>query len=215
MCTKGAGTCLCGGCKAYFCRKHFNDHHAILLNELDGYVEECNILQDQINKTDPHNIILLQIDEWQCAMIDKVKQVAEQARQQIKVPSPKRAEFKTRFKEFSNKIGLLKETEDFVEDDLLRLKEMIHTLKQDLKELDESPSIELYVEQNEQIAWNRLIYIKEKSTAVKNKPEQQQATGELVNKFICRNIHNFIFYHKEKNFGVSLQCRSSSVSRII
>ncbi|CAF1490375.1 unnamed protein product [Rotaria sordida] len=184
MCTKGAGTCLCAGCKKYFCRKHFNDHHAILVNELEGYVEEINILQDEINRTDPHNGILLQIDEWERTMVEKVTQVAERLRQQIKNPSPKRVEIISKFTEFRTKLRQLKETDDFVEDDLSRLKETIDKFKQDSKELDEILSIKLHIEQTEQIAWDRFIYVEEKSTAAENKQEQQQTTEKNLLEFL-------------------------------
>ncbi|CAF1254542.1 unnamed protein product [Adineta steineri] len=126
-------------------------------------------------------------------------QVAEQVRKQIKVPSLKRAEILTRFIEFRDKLGHLKETEDFIEDDLSRAKEAIDKFKQDLKELDESPSLELYMEQNTPIAWDRLIYVKEIPAAVENKQEQQQATSELIKKFICRDTAHVIFRDTEKN----------------
>jgi DNA repair exonuclease SbcCD ATPase subunit len=197
MCTKRAGTCLCAGCKAHFCRKHFNDHHEQLLKELDGYVEERNTLQDQINKADPHNAILLQIDEWKKTMIEKVTQVAEQARNQVTVPSTKRADIATKLKELSDKLSYLKETEDFVEDDLKQLKEMTDKLRQDIEKATELPSLELHIDESEQINWNRLIYVKEKPATTENEQNQQQTTGELINKFICLDIYIFIFNHEK------------------
>jgi chromosome segregation ATPase len=189
MCSKGSATCFCTGCKAYFCRKHFNEHHTKLVHELDGYVEERNTLQGQINKIDSCDAILLQIDEWQQTMVERVIQAAEQVRQKINVSSAKRAEITIRFKEFSHKLGYLKETEDFVEDDLTEVKDMTDKIKQDLEKLIELPSFELHIEENEKIAWDRLIYLKEKPASIENKQNQQQTTGELINKFICVSIH--------------------------
>ncbi|CAF1269168.1 unnamed protein product [Adineta steineri] len=172
----------------------------MLLNELDGYVEARNDLQDQLNKTDSRTTMLLQIDEWQRATLEKVIQTADQARQQVKkLLSSDREEIERRFREFSSKLNHLKETEDFVEDELTQLKELVHIFKQDLKQLSESPSVELHIEQSDQIFWNRLIYVKDHSTATItttttwSEQDEQQAIGELINNFICTNNLHFSY----------------------
>jgi hypothetical protein len=66
---------------------------------------------------------------------------------------------------------------------------MTDKIKQDLEKLIELPSFELHIEENEKIAWDRLIYLKEKPASIENKQNQQQTTGELINKFICVSIH--------------------------
>ncbi|CAF3550499.1 unnamed protein product [Rotaria sp. Silwood1] len=185
MCEKTPGTCLCAGCNAHFCRKHFNDHHAKLLNELDEYIEQRNTLHDQIDKIDQRgelcNTILLQIDEWQKATIEKVTQRAERIREQIvNLLSPNKVEITSRLKKLSDKLIHLKETEDFLEIDLTQVEEMINALKQDCKRLSELPLVELHVEQNDQTVWDRLIYVEEKIATSGNKHDEQLAVGEAI-----------------------------------
>ena len=50
VCPKGAGTCYCPGCKAYFCGKDFVAHRAMLVNGLDELTADRNELQENINK---------------------------------------------------------------------------------------------------------------------------------------------------------------------
>ncbi|UJR32418.1 hypothetical protein I4U23_019880 [Adineta vaga] len=183
--TKRSGTCLCAGCKSYFCRRHFKEHHNGLLNELNIYIEERNSLQEQISRIDLRDDssknVLLQIDEWQRTMIDKVMQVAEQARQQVKLLCPKRAELTLKLAQFSNRIVHLKETEDLVEDDLKQLKETVQELKQELKLITEPMAVELSVEQSEHIAWDSLISVKKKPvTTNRNRQYISQSNGKNV-----------------------------------
>lgn len=195
MCKKGRGTCLCNGCKACFCRKHFKDHQAKLLDELDKCIGDRDNLQEKINKADHHDGFvsptLLQIDEWERLTIEKVTQVADQTRLQLtSLLISKRLDIATKFRKVSDELGQLKETEDFVEHDLVRLKEMICEIKQDCEHLAETSSIELHVEQSDQIDWSRLIYVAEKSAHSENNQDQQQTASEFTRKFIYENTRN-------------------------
>ena len=43
VCPKGAGTCYCPGCSAYFCNKDFRAHRAMLVNGLEELKEDQQI----------------------------------------------------------------------------------------------------------------------------------------------------------------------------
>ena len=183
-CEKGVGICFCTGCKKYFCKKDFNNHREILNNELYGFIEDRNTLQEKLNKAtqpkDIHSPLLLQIDEWQKATIENVKQAAEQARQHVmQILSSKKIKIISEFEKFSQDLIDLKETEDFVEPDLRRLRQTINQLDQDLKQLTEPPAIELHVEESEKVAWNRLIYVTDK-TNYSATYRQQLEIGEFL-----------------------------------
>jgi chromosome segregation ATPase len=186
MCEKGTGKYFCIGCEEYFCKKDFHNHREILNNELDGFVEDRNTLQEKIAKaTQQKNILsplLLQIDDWQKKMIENVKQAAEQARQHvIRMLNSKQIEINSKFEKFSQELINLKETEDFVEPDLKRLKQTINQLNQDLKHLAQPPEIELHVEESQSVAWDRLIYVVEKTkTNYYTKQRQQPEIGEFI-----------------------------------
>ncbi len=184
MCEKGAGAYFCTGCKAYFCMKDLKNHHGQLVNELDILVEDRNTLQEKLNKVtrqnDSPSPILSQIDEWQRATIEKVKQAANQARQQVtRILDFKHSEIAASFEKFSKELVHLKETEDFYHDDLTRLQQMLLVLNEDLKQLAQPSTIVLHTEQTNQLVWNHLIYVEQKSADATNKPRERQATGEF------------------------------------
>ena len=165
--------------------KDFRTHREGLHTEMDGVVEERNKLQDEINETAQHNDqcspLIAQINEWQEITIEKVKQVAEQARQQVtQLLNSKRVKMTTEFQTFSQELAHLKETENFVEHDLTRLKQMIQQFHQDLKQSIQPTTIELHTEQGDGIDWNRLIYVEEKRARAKNQQQQAQATRKLI-----------------------------------
>jgi chromosome segregation ATPase len=199
MCEKGSGAYFCTGCKAYFCMKDLKNHHAQLLNELDVLVEDRNALHQKLSKdTKPNNSsspLLAQIDEWQRATMEKVKQAADEARQQVtKILNSERSEITTKFENFSKELIRLKETEDFVHDDLTRLQQMIRQLNQDLKQLAQPPTIVLHTEQTNQVVWNCLIYVEQKSINTE-KQTQQQIKGRFIHSLLRQYFENSTFHH--------------------
>src|SRR5271163_3532707 len=86
VCNKELGPMHCTGCDRYFCRKDFKIHNEEMSTEMDKIIKECNRLQDEIangiQHNDQQNPLIEQIDKWQKNTIEKVKQVAAQARQQ-------------------------------------------------------------------------------------------------------------------------------------
>jgi uncharacterized protein (DUF3084 family) len=195
-CEKASGTCLCAGCNKYYCRKDFNNHRETLLNEVEVICGDRNDLQDKINKAtqnkDSHSPLLARIDEWQGTTIEKVKQVAEQARNEAKrLLDSKRTEITSQFEKFSKELVQIKETEDFVEQDLVRLKQTVHQLNQSLKELAQPSTIELHTEQSDRIEWNCLIYVEAKVSTIKNQGRRPQGTGKYTSIF---RIHFLKFY---------------------
>ncbi len=141
----------------------------MLFNNMDGLIEGRNDLQEKINKASQNknarSPLYAQIDEWQRTTIEKVMAAAEQARQQItKILNSKRIEITTQFETLSQELIQRKESENFVEYDIARLKQKIQQLNQDLNSLIQPPAIELHTEQSDQIAWDNLIYVENKST---------------------------------------------------
>jgi chromosome segregation ATPase len=180
VCEKGKGAYFCIGCKKHFCKKDFQNHREILTNELDRFVEDRNALQETITKAtqqkDISSPLFSQIDQWQKITIEKVKQTADQARQNVRqILHSKRAEITSNFEKFSKELIQLKETEDFAEQDLKRLKQTIDQLTQGVKKLAQPSEIELHVDESQEIEWNRLIYVVDNTNYVAN---QQQRTGK-------------------------------------
>jgi uncharacterized phage infection (PIP) family protein YhgE len=190
-CEKQAGPMYCTGCDAYFCTKDFRTHREGIVTEMDGIVEERNQLQDKINKAaqrnDQRSPLITKINEWQETTIEKVKQVAAQAREQVvRLLTSKRAKITTDFQAFSQELADLKETENFVEHDLTRLKQMIEQFHHDLKQSVQPTTIELHTEQSDGIDWNRVIYVEEKRAYARNQQRQPQARGKFNRYLLLR-----------------------------
>lgn len=189
MCPKGAGTYFCTGCNVYFCKKDFQSHRQTLGNELDGCIEDRNILQEKIAASTEqrglYNPLLLQINEWEVATIEKVKQAAERVRQDVmQLLKSKREEITSAFDKLSKELIELKETEDFAEQDLKRFRETLNRFNADLKKLTEQTSIELHMEESQKVAWNRLIYFKDETNLADGRKDEKPRGG----KFACLHM---------------------------
>jgi hypothetical protein len=194
-CKKDTGAMHCIVCDAYFCAKDFRTHRGELFTEMDGVVEERNQLQDEINKAAQpsvqHSPLIAKINEWQETTIEKVKQVAAKARQQVvELLNCKRVKIATEFQIFSQELADLKETENFVEHDLTRLKQMIEQFHYDLKQSVQQTNIELHTEQSDGIDWNQVIYVEEERARAVNQQRQPQTRGKPVCYFILRNYEH-------------------------
>ena len=153
---------------------------------MDAVVAHRNNLMDRIKKatqhTDSHSPLLAQIDDWEDMMIEKVRIVAENTRQQVtQLLNSKWMKISDDFKKFSQELTNLKETENFVEDDLTRLKSMIHEFNYELKHLTKPVMVELHTELSDKILWNQLIYAEERSTHIRTQQRQQQGKGKMIN----------------------------------
>jgi vacuolar-type H+-ATPase subunit E/Vma4 len=159
-----------------------------MANQLEGFIGDRNGLQYQITEaTKEENFdspLLVEIEDWQSKTIEKVKRVAEQAKKQvIKLLNSKKTEIKSEFEKFSQELIQLKENEDLLENDLEYLKQTVGELNQKLKELSKQPGIELCKEQSDQIEWDTLIYIREK-TSFTLKPLHPKPLSKFIIEFI-------------------------------
>jgi len=199
VCPKGAGTCFCPGCKTYFCDDDFKDHRATLFNKLIGLTGDRDALQDKIStansKKQFDSSLLSRIDEWQKDTIKKVEQVADQARQHVvEIMNSKRDEMTSQFQAMSQELAKLTETKGVVEQDLIRLKQQIDQLNNDLEQLCKPLVIELNVKQSEDIVWDRMIYLKEKSGVTTYQRRRPQPKGEHLNRFCSEFFKHRLFY---------------------
>ena len=183
MCQKNAGTCCCPGCNAYFCDDDFGNHRKMLTDELDGIIAERNELAEKFKRVTllekRDNSLLSQIDEWQETIIEKVKKVAEQARQQVlNVVNFQQGEVSKQFQTISQELKQLKDTKGAVEQSLTRLKQQINELNEDLDKISQSSTIELNTKQSDHIVWDRMIYVEEKSAPTSNQPHRSSGKGK-------------------------------------
>ena len=194
VCPKGAGTCFCPGCKSYFCDNDFISHRGMLVNGLDEITIERNELQEKINKTKSQKqsgtSILSRIDEWEEITIEKVKQAAEQVRQQVlKMMNSRKEEIMKEFQSLSQELEQLRETRAVLEQDLTRFKQQIARINIDLSQLSQLPAIELNTKQSDQIVWNRMIYVVENKS---KSSDDLQLRSSLKGEDLNRLYHNYL-----------------------
>jgi chromosome segregation ATPase len=157
---------------------------------MDVLVEERNNLQEKINKAtkqnDSCNPLIEQINAWEKITMEKVQLAAQHAREQaIQLLNSKCMKITDEFKSFSAKLTDLKETENYVEHDLSRLKQMIHQFQQDLRKLDQPVTIELNTKVSDGIKWNQVIYVQEKPINA----ERQQPPPRVIGKFLTSYLN--------------------------
>ncbi len=168
-CQKGAGMCNCTGCKAFFCVKHFTDHRQELMDRFDNDVGvELNKLLEQIGSLNPSSTFCVdcfcQVDLWEMETIEKVHKAAAEVRRQLTVlTTQKQNKLTDKFNALKEEIHQRRGDEDFVEQDIKRLKEEIDQIQQSLKELTQPNKTKTFVIQKNEIDWNRLIYAEETS----------------------------------------------------
>jgi uncharacterized UBP type Zn finger protein len=84
---KGVGIFKCEGCAQGFCRKHVIEHRDTLSHQLDEIVLEHDTLQqtivEHLDKQNHHHPAIEQIDKWERDAIEKIRQTAAEARQQV------------------------------------------------------------------------------------------------------------------------------------
>lgn len=135
-CNKAKGIYKCEGCSQSFCPKHSIDHR----NELNKQLEEIAVTHDlvqhslnqQIEDAQQHPF-LKKIDQWEKESIVKVRQVAEEARNEVlKGATQHTTQVKQKLRLLSNELIHGREENDFSEIDLRQWTQKIEELKRKL-----------------------------------------------------------------------------------
>ncbi|CAM4777608.1 unnamed protein product [Rotaria magnacalcarata] len=206
-CSTNVGTCNCAGCKDYFCTKHFITHRKELQTSLEQIIDTPNRLIKQFNEND-HSIslktaLLNQIDQWQNEIIQKVHQTADNIRQQVtQVLNSQREETKKKFQELVDELQKRREEDDFVEDDLVRLKNRAHQLQQELEQLQQHSDLGLHIEKSDGVDWAHLIYIESKSTDNKKRKNLQVKSDTKT--------HQGFDDHAQSTYSLKTKCGTHS-----
>ena len=160
----------------------------MLVNGLDKLIASRNELQEKINNANLDNrsdiSILSQIDTWEQETIQKVQHAADKVRKEALVLiKSKQEEIKNQFQTLSKELANMQKTEVVLEQDLTKLEREIARINDDLKQSSQLPTIKLTMNQSEQIAWNRMIYVEQNP---RNTSSQQEQQSELLGKHLDR-----------------------------
>ncbi len=136
MCQKEKSIFTCDGCSNKFCKEDLAQHLQNLGKELDeienDYDEFTQKLKDKKSDAENHSLIE-EIDKWEDESINKIKQTAEECRQQI-INSTKTSivEMEKQFNDFAQKLKEVRKENDFNDTDVNRFKENLSKLQEEL-----------------------------------------------------------------------------------
>jgi hypothetical protein len=83
-CDKNIGQFKCEGCSQRFCIKHVVEHRQILNQQLEEIILEHKALQQAANENkNPSQFLIASIEQWEQKSIEKIRQMAKEARQKV------------------------------------------------------------------------------------------------------------------------------------
>ncbi len=124
--------------------------------------------------------LLSRIDRWERTTINKINRAAERARQQInQLVNSQTETLKEQFETLSKEVRRRRKDEDFAEDDVKHLRERINQLQQTLEQLTRADNTNVTIMENDQIDWNRIIYLVETTEPSESTNEQFRQEASL------------------------------------
>ncbi|CAF4570813.1 unnamed protein product, partial [Rotaria magnacalcarata] len=103
-----------------------------------------------------------QIDQWKKITINKVEKAAERARHElIEMIDKRRTTATKQLEDVTNEIRRHREEENFLEDDIVRLRTKLNEIQKVLEQFTRKDTKRIIIATNDEIDWNRIIYIAE------------------------------------------------------
>lgn len=167
VCQKEGGICDCVRCKAFFCAKGFMNYRQMLSGEFEKLIENVNQVHEEMSNrkeiTQLQTSFLSQINQWEIITTQKVRYAAERTRcQAIQLTADKKRDVVNKLDNVIKQLRAFQEMNNFVEDDLVYLKDEINKLGKQFRDITEPPSLKLHEEQSEQIDWTSIIHVTDK-----------------------------------------------------
>ncbi|CAF1317798.1 unnamed protein product [Rotaria sp. Silwood1] len=131
LCNKSGGILVCDGCQQAFCGKHVSEHRQYLAGQLDGIMQEHDILQQELTQPSlKKNPLLKKIDKWEKDSIAKIQVAAETARKTLQelLEQSKEKLLKT-CSDIRENLRASHEADDFSETDLIQWKKQLKELQ--------------------------------------------------------------------------------------
>ncbi|CAF2762419.1 unnamed protein product [Rotaria sp. Silwood2] len=167
ICNKSLARCFCIGCKKYFCPKDFKEHEQQVSMKFDNeIVRSHDELLNQIQKLEKSNCfssdLFDQIERWKQSTIKKVEKAADRAHHKlIELIDKQRTKLTKQLEPITKEIHCRWEEKKFLENDIDRLRKKIEEIQRKLEQLIQKDTTKTIIIDNNQIDWNRLIYIRE------------------------------------------------------
>jgi hypothetical protein len=185
-CNKGGGILICDGCQQPFCGKHVNEHRQELANQLDGIMQEHDLLQQELGKSSDEQSLLQDIKKWEEESITKIRVAAEAARADLRQFIVKSKEQLSKAcQDIARDLRSSREADDFSETDLNRWMEQLKVLQ---RETTSPSSIRLCEDKHSTIP---LITIKHLDSANK-KPSKSTEFSTVKNLSASSSLDRFL-----------------------
>lgn len=140
-CGKEKATLKCGGCLQDFCYNHSTEHRNELsqqLNEVETSRDLFRQMLTEQTREPKKQILIQQIDQWECDSIMKIRQTADKVREMfLRHTTAHVTQIETKLNNLTNRLRESREENDFFETDLSQWKEeLIQMTEQLTKPLD-------------------------------------------------------------------------------
>ncbi|CAF0788396.1 unnamed protein product [Didymodactylos carnosus] len=135
---KTSGIFTCSGCQMLFCPKHSNEHRQELAKELDNVIYKHDSLKQQLTMETSAtpaggHPLLRQIQQWEQESIEKIRMIAQKARDEVdRLVNKNKEDILKQFHLITTQLQHARQEDDFVETDLDRWMKQLHKLKSDL-----------------------------------------------------------------------------------
>ncbi|CAF3968028.1 unnamed protein product, partial [Rotaria sp. Silwood1] len=182
----------------YSCRNDFKEHEQQLSIRFDDEIRRSHDeLRDLIQKLEKSNYLSLpvfdQIEQWKQTTINKMKKAADKAQHELtQLIENRKITIIEQLEPITKEIRSLQGEEDnIVETDIDRLQKKINDMRQKLEEFTQKDTNKNIIVNDDQIDWNRLIYVRQE--------EQQSCKYFELNTYEKRNAlinQSSIFFHQ-------------------
>jgi hypothetical protein len=170
-CSKSGGIMICDGCQQTFCGKHVIEHRQKLANQLDGIMQEHDLLQQELGQSSIDNFLLKQINKWEKESIRKIQLAAEAARADlVETLDRSKKQLSKACHDIAVNLRTSREADDFSENDLDRWMKQLKALKM---EVTSPPSIKLIEDEHGVIP---LIAIKKSRFTEKTSAKEKESS---------------------------------------
>jgi hypothetical protein len=129
-CNKNGGILICDGCQKTFCGIHVIEHRQELAHQLDGIMQEHDLLQQEFTRLSDEHVLLENIDKWEQESITKIKVAAKTARADLQqVVENSKEQFSKACYDIAANLRSSRQADDFSEHDLSRWMQQLKEIK--------------------------------------------------------------------------------------
>jgi len=130
VCNKGGIVMLCDRCEQTFCDKHVIVHRQQSPNQLDGLMQENDLIQQELKQSSSQHSLLKSIDKWEKESIVKIQTTAETARAELrKMLENSKERLSSTCRDIVENLHSNREAGQYCESDLIRSMQQLQQLR--------------------------------------------------------------------------------------